>query len=415
MAPDAGHPAPLAPVFVTPERTVQRRLPHSTALLLLVLSAAACSPGQGAPPTHLASVHDSAGITVIETHALDWGEDPLRIPDEGPQIGPHFLGGEQEIAGVRHMAFTPGGELLLVSARTPLLRRYSAGGELRNSTDGTGLGEEPRALSLVATGRDGAVDLWIRDQGRIVTAGPDGEIQASTSFAPPTDGEVLRVVGGTHVLVRQATWVEDPGDDSRAREEMTLELHPLQGGEVVPIGTWQGRRSVEVAGRWEHVPFTVTPAVVAGEREIVVTGPGGELLVHDVTGRLVRILRTGVSDRAVSDGDREAFLRAGTAELGEDARDRLEAMLEAVPEDMRIPAFDQLVMASSGELWARRIRTDPAGPVRWSVIDRRGHRLGEMETPFGLGVMAVHDDRIAGFGYHPMILEIVRIHEREPR
>jgi len=400
---------------VTPERTVQRRLLHPTALLLLVLSAGACSPGQGAPPTHLAAVHDSAGIMVIETHALDWGEAPLRIPDEGPQIGPHFLGGEQELSGVRQMAFTPGGELLLVSSRTPLLRRYSAGGQLQSSTDAAGLGEAPRALSLVGTRRGGAVDLWIRDQGRIVTVGPDGAIQSSTSFEPPTDAEVIRVVGGTHVLVRQTEWVEDPDDPSRAREEMTLELQPLDGGDMVPIGTWEGRRSVEVAGRWEHIPFTVTPAVVAGDREIVVVGSGGELLVHDVTGRLVRILRTGVSDRAVSDRDRQAFLRVGTAELGEDAIDRLEVIFDAVPEDTRIPAFDQLVLASSGELWARRVRTDPAEPVRWSVVDRRGHRLGEMETPFGLTVLTVHEDRVAGFGYHPMMLEIVRIHEREPR
>jgi hypothetical protein len=380
-----------------------------------VLAVGACSPGPGAPPAHLASVHDSAGVPVIETLALDWGEEPVRIPDDGPEIGPHFIGGEEEIAGVSHMAFTPGGELLLVSVRTPLLRRFSAGGELRGWTDGRGIGAAPRALSLVGTRRDGAIDLWMPRERRIVTVGSDGEIRTSTAFDPPDEAEVLRVVGGSHVLVRQAAWVADPEDASRAREEMTLELHPLDGGEVVPIGRWEGRRSVEVAGRWEHVPFTVAPAVVAGDREIVVAGPGGDLQVYDLQGRLVRILRTGVGDRPPTDRDREAFLGAGAAELGEGSRWRLEAMLAAVPEDVRIPPFDRLVVSSSGELWARRTRTDPAEPVRWSVIDRRGHRLGEMETPFGLRIMAVHDDRVAGFGYHPMILEIVRIHERHTR
>lgn len=370
----------------------------------------ACSSDVGPPPSHLASVHDSAGVTVIETHALDWGEEPRVIPDEGPEIGPHFLGGEQEIAGVRSMAFTERGALLLVSVRTPLLRRYSVNGALESWTDGRGLGEAPRNLAHVGTDPDGAIHLWLPGDGRVVTVGSDGSIEASTSFNPPEETEVLRVVEGGQVVVRRSTWVADEGDASRAHEEVVLELHPLEGGDVVELGRWAGRRSVEVAGRWEHVPFTTRPPVSAGTREIVVAEPNGDLRVHDASGTLVRVLRTGVTDRGLTDTDREAFRRAGVAELGEGAMGRLEEMLAAVPEGLRLPAFDQLVVGGSGEIWARHTRTDPTDPVRWSVIDRRGHRLGAVETPWGLQVMAVHGDRVAGFGYHPMITEIVRIH-----
>ena len=61
-----------------------------------------------------------------------------------------------------------------------------------------------------------------------------------------------------------------------------------------------------------------------------------------------------------------------------------------------LPAFDQMLVDSSGRLWVRESATELDRSALWVVLNADGHPLARLRLPAPLSVTAVNGDRILG-------------------
>jgi hypothetical protein len=354
---------------------------------------------------------------------------------EGPyEIGPHFLGGSEDLVGVTGMVFTPAGDLVLVSERSPFLRWFSPQGVLRAYVDEGSVStltstRPPRFRRVRRPPRD-AVALWVPALGRIGSITPGGQVRWSAPIeAESLSGEVVGALDWETLLIREVRWdgeseaapapgpaasasvrVPSPAHRVAWQEQVVLSLHRIGAPGRLELGIWPGRTWVQTPYGRQPIPFGLAPVVTVGGGEVIVAEPHGELLIFNRRGTLTRRHQTEVLDRPIEAEDRARFLRIGEREVGVDATPALEALLASVPADARIPAFDGLLRAPTGHLWARLARLDPDEPARWLILDPAGQPVGDPVTPPELSVRAVHEDAIAGAAYHTLMFEIVRIY-----
>lgn len=341
---------------------------------------------------------------------------PMDPADRAAEIGPHFLGGEQDLIGVTGLSFAPTGQVVLVSERDPFLRWFSPQGVLQAyvdeasvSTLSTRTPRFPRPWFWQRRGRSDEPVVWVPALERIAVLTAGGQVRWSPPFdAGIMSGDVVAAVDPETVLVREVRWKQ--GQPGLLQEEVVLRLYRVGRTQPIELGTWPGRRWTETPRGREPVPFTLAPAVTAGTGRVVVAEPAGRLVLFGADGRSLGNLATGISAAVVTEQDRATFLRVGLEALGEASRTHLEGLLAAIPEDTLRPAFDQLLQSPSGYLWVRHARVDLETPPRWLVFDSSGVPVADVEVPGGFSLRAVHDEWLAGGAYHPLMFEIVHLY-----
>lgn len=377
-------------------------------------------PGCGGSPLPPGfEVADSAGVRVLRPAAAE-GTRPLvlrAVPEVGGEIGPHALGGEQDLGTIRDFGFSPAGQLLVVSGAEPIFRWFSRAGVLQ----GRSFVDEPRAdadrggpaFRLEGVDRRNRVRIWDPRIPGVVERAPDGAERRRWEGGAdaPAGGDRVALLPNGHLVVR--TREEVPGPDGAVQEFETISIHDASGSPIARLGRWPGRVFRPVDGVSAHLPFTLGPPVGVRGNEVLVALADGTVQVFDPQGALRAIVDPGAPRRTVSAEDRAAFIRMGVNQVGERVRERLEAIGALVPDGTPLPVFDHLLVDPFGTVWLRHSLTDLAGPVRWSLLDSRGTPMGEAETPPGLVVRAVHRDRVAGAALHPSGFEVLRIHELE--
>jgi hypothetical protein len=133
----------------------------------------------------------------------------------------------------------------------------------------------------------------------------------------------------------------------------------------------------------------------------------------DANGRTTLRIRRQVVSRVVSAADRQAF-RDREAGRQADGSSRYEGSLRVHRERVAaaakfatiFPAYSQLLLSSSGELWVRNfaaedgLTTSPlrsnAEPSRWSVFDTRGRWLAECTLPARFAPTDIGTDYVLG-------------------
>lgn len=61
-----------------------------------------------------------------------------------------------------------------------------------------------------------------------------------------------------------------------------------------------------------------------------------------------------------------------------------------------MPAYADLQLSRSAQLWIAEVRPPAAGVTLWSVVDREGRWLCGVEVPTGFEVLQIDDDRVFG-------------------
>jgi hypothetical protein len=386
------------------------RRPFLLRLLVVAGVVAACG-AEPLPPPGAAVVRDSAGVQIIESTGFLPGGDALPTLVAGSlvaEMGPHFLGGEQDVGGILGGSFEPSGALLLASGRRPLLRRWAAS---EGRLEGLGLEpppefQEERIRFLHPT--QGGFLLWDSEDARAGTLSWRGGLSWEAPVALPAGGELVgRLSRRTWVI--STTLPPDPG--TGGPESLALHLQPARGGEGVALGSWPGRSFLTLKGETHRKPFTAPPPVAVIGEQVFVAGREGDVQVLDARGGHLRTLRTGVAGRPVTRAEREAFLREGLSALGERGRPLLDALLEAVEEGARIPAFDRILGGPAGRIWLRHTLTDSYAEQEWTVVEPEGHVAFRARMPPGFEVLAVQEDQVAGSASHPLGFTVLRVHE----
>jgi len=360
-----------------------------TTLCLALLVGSACDAD---PP---ASNADLIG-TDLES------EDVIRAAvtfADSPQLslGGIDVVGPTQFSGVPSIEVGPDGSLWVVDAATQQLRVFSSEGSHLFSVGGRGDGPgEFRGLNFVGAEPDGtmmAVDSELR---RVTRYAQSGRLLGTMRWQAPGRVRAIGVTGeGLLVGVTQPSWPVSALDRGGVYSDTT---HVLAWAELdQPADTVvsvPGLRSVVSRTGASILPFSRMPATAMGDQLHLSAGPLAEIQVFgpDSLERRISVDRAPTSVASVRD-DYVAGLRANrSADQVRAALQRLEH--PEVPE--YISAYSDLVVTSTGYVWAERVTYTPELDGEWDVFDPSGQLLGQVRPPEGFLIRSIDGDLVTG-------------------
>ena len=163
-----------------------------------------------------------------------------------------------------------------------------------------------------------------------------------------------------------------------------------------------------------HGELAPEPSAHGSEHGVVVTGGTGyEVSVFDDTGALSRIVRLNEAPTVRTDEHLETHVRGSGNPVAED-----EASIRAwiasyreMPMPETLPAYTDLRLTDSGELWARRYRQRGAPVLRWDVFHADGHYLGRVEVPASFSIEQIGRGEVVGVSTDEFGVERVEVRE----
>lgn len=305
--------------------------------------------------------------------------------------------------------------------------QFQAGGK------GEGPGEFLWIGFAVVTPGDSVVLYDARNQ-RLTWFGPDGSL-----------GRMLRVeLTGTVRLIpfghARLVVVEErpvfnfgPAEFNRARDSVQIMIEP---GDSQPLDTVMRREGPEAATWVKYtngeprahmqmgLPFSHGTLVgTISNRLVSVGNDRGDLAFFNEEGNVVRLVhRTDVDPPMVSASLRDEYVKNAVqvaksrGQPETQARVWAEGLLDLVPRDQRVPAFDRLLTdAVGGTVWLRDyvFGWNADRPQRWTVHDSTGQVLAQLTTPPGLDVMQVGLEHIVGVERDDMGVQYVVEYSRK--
>ena len=180
---------------------------------------------------------------------------------------------------------------------------------------------------------------------------------------------------------------------------------------------WDGKKRAEY-------PFLPAALTIAG-REVWYHGTAEDfsIRVFDPTGRVLRTLRRPFTRELVSPEDKEAYIQWNTS-MYRGGREGSKALADQVEKRLRTetrfaelkPVYSSLVEDAEGNLWVEHFRwftkyqAPMPKPTRWSVFDREGRFLGEVEVPASFIISSITNDQVLGFWQDELDVEHVRVY-----
>lgn len=400
-----------------------RGRPAGAAVLGLLVAASGCDPG---PTERAASVRDSAGVRIVESSAAaveTWTVADTSAVEIGRATGPPA----RQLDRVRAARILSDGGIAVADGGTRELRAFGPDGEHRFTVGGEGPGPgEFRSLDGLEVLDGDTLVVWDRRSARLSLFGPGGEL-ARTVTADGLRGETVDPGGLVGVLPDGAFVVHRgfaPGEVLSASGVTRLAAPVVrvgpEGAGVDTLARPPGpAQYVTTTSGGEGVIRTdvllaAVPHVEVGAGRIyVVDGGRGEIRVLRPDGTLEALIRCRHARRAARERDVEAAIERRVAEVPARVREPLRRRLEETPARDTLPAISDLLVDSTGDLWARQFTRDPDQTGRWWVFDGRGRLRAAVRTPPGLRVEAVGRDRVIGVHEGGLGVERIRIHRLE--
>ena len=412
--------------------TSRRTGPTAAALLacaatgLLLACGGSGDAGSGATT---ASRRDSAGVTLVGDPVLfelrDAPSSAPRLPEwtvaDTPDLtlGKAEGGGPEVFGRVTDAVRLADGTVVVADGQADELRAFGADGRHLWSRGGKGGGpQEFRSLQDVAALPGDTIVAWDPMAAHLALLTPDGTFaggytahaasgtmsfsllygildgrRAVTSggFSPQA---MMEAEAGVHrdttaVLVRSA--------DGSAAD--TLAMVPGRETEIShPNGGFQS--NAVLFGRASHM-------AAAGDRVYVGDDDRWEIEALDPAGNVLVRVRMDREPRRVSDdeiaGERKRRIADMKRELGQmggavPARfvDQMTERIEKGTARHTLPAFADLKVGASGDVWVKESAVDPDGPRRWIVLTPDGSLVAVANVPAGADVLQVGQDFLLG-------------------
>ena len=368
---------------------------------------------------------DSAGVQIIESHAPSWPDGfSWRLGDE-PVLDIGMLEGDPayeffRIAGAQRLS---DGRIVVAEAGAFEIRYYDSEGNHLHSTgrEGGGPGEFAGIRSIEATAEDTVLVLDWRSR-RISYFDPSGAFARSANLtllgqmgdfphymATFDDGTVLL---GVRMFMGAEGIQTGPsrGDIVYLRsdpEGALLDTIAVRPGWEMHV-VLQDNRSVS-GGR----PFGRYPvSAVYGNGFFHGSGDRYEIEYIDVEGRLLRSYRRPIPNTEVTTADIEAYKRERLESANnERQRQSNQTLLDAVTFPDALPAYYSFVADADGNLWVAVYRRPGDDQPRWTVFDKDGGMLGEVQTPRRFRIYQIGSDFVLGGWADDMDVQHIRMFE----
>jgi len=251
---------------------------------------------------------------------------------------------------------------------------------------GEGPGEFRSPESLLRCAGD---SLFVVDRrlGRISVFAPDGEYIRQISSLGPQDGWIpadftCNSAGSFATTLRSLQSLLSQEGSVRAGTK--VEVSSGVGAPIV-LGPFPGDEVLSVRGNFMSPPFSVTTSVLLGhDRLYLGTSDAPDLAIYSLTGRKIGTIAHGIPRKPLTG----AIIREKAQSMSEqtpdpDASYRFWSDLE-YPE--HLPAFDQALIDSAGNLWIREYPPTEADTANWRIFDPEGSLVATLAMPAGFRV-----------------------------
>lgn len=418
-----------------------RRPRHKTAAwtcIVLALLAACGDSDEGVPSE--AQFVDSAGVTIVTSPPTD-GVYATIAPEPVLSIGAIDGPAEVLFGRIASVAVDGAGNLVVADAQMGEIRIFDASGTHLRTIGGPGEGPgEFRGLAGAWPTAEGAVVAVDPRLDRITRFGPDGELLATATFQGPGEQPLIRPIrlaepglflsrveslnlSSLEGVFSLEDALESMSDPLGTKTEY-LVRHDLEGTLIDTVATVPGQAtqtSAQGSGtslsiQIQRMPFSPAAAATASPegRMAVTTGRAYEYSTYHPTGTLQRIVRLAEEPPLRTDAHLEAWVRGSTGgrEPMDDAQ--VEAALRRyrdMPLRERLPAWNSLVIADGGEIWARRFAIRGAETVVRDVFGTDGSLLGQVVGPASLRIQHAGDGRLTVISTDDLGVERVEVYE----
>jgi len=376
----------------------------------LIGALAACERGGQAGAT----VADSAGVRITLAPDADStfaSVDPHPVMSLG---GPDVSGPTQfsRLAGVHLDAR---GNVWVADGGSAELRLFRPDGTHWKTRGGRGEGPgEFRRLRLLGVFRGDSVACWDDQLGRLTVFDADGELARTTRMPPGeevaprgytifADGTLLaqfpRLIAGSSLepgqLLKDTTRLE--------RVELSHLGREALASAPGPTWLWTGHSQIPL-------PFTLNPGFdLDGASLHLVAGPEFRVRVFQA-GRVSEIYGMARRPREVTQSDVATYAAFMEGALPQPQRREYLSVLDHAARPRYLPAYDHVVVADDGDVWARIYSPESFGAASWDVFNNGRRWLGQVRTPAGLMVHEVKGDTLVGVWRDTLGVEHVRLH-----
>ena len=413
---------------------------HKTAAWICVVPAllAACGDS-GEPIPSQARFTDSAGVAIVTNPPADAVYGAI-APEPVLSIGAIDGPAEVLFGRIASVAVDGAGNLIVADGQMGEIRIFDADGPHLQTIGGPGEGPgEFRALAGAWRAADGGIVAADSRLRRITRFGPDGDLLATATFHSSGQRPTIRDIhlSGTGTFLSrvdpplpalEGTFsledaLESISDPLGSRAEY-LVRHDLEGALIDTVATLRGRATrVSTQGSGTNfsiqimrVPFSPAPVATASPdgRMAVTTGRSYEFSAYGPAGTLDRIVRVAEEPPTRTEAHLEAWVRSSTGDREPMDDAQVEAALRSYRETVlpdRLPAWNSLVIADGGEIWARRFAIRGAETVVRDVFAADGRFLGQVVGPAGLRIQHIAGGRLTVISTDDLGVERVEVYE----
>jgi len=398
-----------------------RLRPALTLIAMLPLATFVAACGGGAPEA-LATMRDSAGVTIVESHAPQWPEGTgwTVAPEPLLEIGSAAGGPAEEFFEIAGIVRMQDGRIAVADGGAGEIRIFDPRGDHQWTAGRQGEGPgEFRIMTSLGTTPDGGV--WVYDYSlqRITFVGSDGEIGEVTELEHPvpTLGMVGRLGDGSFVLAQ--LWGAGPVAETLTeglRRDPVVVAHFGAGGELVDtIGEFPGRE-VQITledgrGVMGSPLFGRTASHTLWGNSLVV---GDQILfeigLYSSSGKLDRIVRIPEADLSLTREEIESTMAQQLADLPQSRRPGYRSFLEEAGLPDTKPAYLHLLPDRAGNLWVSEFARYPTPPGEWTIFDADGRWLGSVIMPPDFRPYEIGADWILGVERDEMDVQRVKLY-----
>jgi hypothetical protein len=385
-------------------------------LALLALAVAGC--GGGAERSTL-TMSDSAGVTIVESHAPLWSPEEGWRLSEAPLVTIGTVEGadEYQLYRVRSAVRLADGRIVIANSGTNELRFYDGDGTYLFTRGGAGGGPgEFRSLGNIWT-LDDSLYLFDFNQMRITAYSTSGEFSRTFRVRETPDGAFPfpeGVLAPHSLLVRRSP--PDAEFSAGFNRDTSLYLRYTLDGELLDsLGWFPGDESYFGSGEdftyGTSAPYGLRAYMLAAADQLYYgSSDAYEIEVRAADGTLRRLIRRPVPNPPVTPEEVEEFHRSY-----EERQERMAPIWRNLYSKMTLPetkpAYGRLLVDSEWNLWAADYSQGRDDEGTWSVFDPEGRFLGTVETPTGGRVQQIGSDFVLGIWRDELDVEYVRLYE----
>lgn len=352
-------------------------------------------------------VRDSSGVRIVENTTGSWGEGEEWTLGTTPIFDVGNLDGDstQQLFRVSDAARLPDGRIVIANGGSQELFFFDAAGNRTQVAGGRGGGPgEFESLSWHQILKD-TLAVANRRPARLSLFDLDGNFARSVALS----GNMVGVFPDGTVLTRQGA-LDGLPQSGLARFESSL-IRLAQDGEVLDsLGSIPGTEAhFDVGGGGVSIRTSPlmrsTWTLVHNDLYFVAATDTYEVKVFGMDGTLLSSIRKRHELRAIDDAVVDSYMEAALEDAGDDQALR-EARISLGSTELppTLPAFGwssstqyaPVAIDDSGNLWVAEYGAFDNKKPRWSVFDRNGLLLGEVEFPVAVEPMHIGHDFVLG-------------------